>query len=79
VRVYQAFPGGELRGRLPGPAGVTPSLGPLLAYQFALDLGYSPLLTADEATFVVPGPGALDGLAKCFEDPGGLAPEDLIR
>ena len=56
-----------------------PSLGPFLAYQFALDLGYSPVLDADEMTFVVPGPGALDGPAKCFEDSGGLAPADLIR
>src|SRR5438552_3853687 len=56
-----------------------PSLGPFLAYQLALDLGYSPVLAADEMTFVAPGPGALDGLAKCFEDPGGLAPAELIR
>ena len=56
-----------------------PSLGPFLAYQFALDLGYSPLLGDGEMTFVVPGPGALDGLAKCFEDTGGVPPEELIR
>jgi len=54
------------------------SVGPFLAYQFALDLGYSPLLDDGETTFVVPGPGALDGLAKCFEDTAGLRPEDLI-
>jgi hypothetical protein len=56
-----------------------PSLGPFLAYQFALDLGYSPLLGDGEMTFVVPGPGALDGIAKCFEDTAGLTPADLIR
>jgi alpha-glutamyl/putrescinyl thymine pyrophosphorylase clade 1 len=55
------------------------SVGPFLAYQFALDLGYSPLLGDGEGAFVVAGPGALDGLAKCFEDTGGLKPEDLIR
>jgi hypothetical protein len=29
--------------------------------------------------FVVPGPGARDGLRKCFADPGGLNEPELIR
>ena len=29
--------------------------------------------------FVVPGPGALDGIRKCFSDLGGLTEADLIR
>ena len=29
--------------------------------------------------FVVPGPGALDGIRKCFSDFGGLTEADLIR
>ena len=29
--------------------------------------------------FVVPGPGALDGIHKCFSDLGGLTEGDLIR
>ena len=29
--------------------------------------------------FVVPGPGALDGIHKCFSDLGGLNEIDIIR
>lgn len=56
-----------------------PGIGPFLAYQYAIDLNYGPLLSADENSFVMPGPGALDGIAKCFDDDGGLTPADLIR
>lgn len=55
-----------------------PSLGPFLAYQYAIDIGYTPLTTADENEFVVPGPGALDGMSKCFADTGGLRPDEVI-
>jgi hypothetical protein len=43
-----------------------PSLGDFLAYQLAIDLNYSPVIDHDEASFVVAGPGARDGLAKTF-------------
>ena len=55
-----------------------PGLGPFLAFQYAIDLNYSELLTHDESDFVVAGPGALDGIAKCFVDVGGLSPEEVI-
>ena len=55
-----------------------PSLGPFLAFQYAIDLNYSHLLDFSEADFVVAGPGALDGIAKCFENGGRLQPEDII-
>lgn len=45
-----------------------PSLGPFLAFQYAIDLNYSTLLNFDEMDFVVAGPGARDGLRKCFGD-----------
>lgn len=45
-----------------------PGLGPFLAYQFLIDLNYSPALSFDEMDFVVPGPGARDGIRKCFGD-----------
>lgn len=45
-----------------------PSLGPFLAFQYAIDLNYSTLLNFDEMDFVVAGPGAKDGLRKCFGD-----------
>jgi hypothetical protein len=55
-----------------------PSLGPFLAFQFAADLAYSPAANAGESDFVVPGPGALDGIAKCFSSTGGLTPAEVI-
>lgn len=53
-------------------------LGPFLASQYAFDLNYSDLLDFDEADFVIAGPGALDGIAKCFHDTGGLSAEEII-
>jgi alpha-glutamyl/putrescinyl thymine pyrophosphorylase clade 1 len=55
------------------------SFGPFLAYQFAIDLNYSSLYQFSEMDFVVAGPGARDGISKCFVDSGGVAPEDVIR
>ncbi len=55
-----------------------PSVGPFLAYQYATDLAYSPVTDADETQFTVAGPGALDGISKCFTDTSGLAPADII-
>ena len=56
-----------------------PSFGPFLAYQYAIDLNYSPHFNFDEMDYVVPGPGALRGIAKCFTDTGGLEPAEVIR
>jgi len=55
-----------------------PGLGPFLAFQYAIDLNYSNLLDFTEADFVVAGPGALDGIAKCFEDTSGRSAEEVI-
>jgi hypothetical protein len=55
-----------------------PSLGPFLAYQYAVDLAYSAVTRAEESQFVVAGPGALDGISKCFADTGDLATADVI-
>jgi hypothetical protein len=55
-----------------------PGLGPFLAFQYAIDLNYSSLLNFSEAEFVVAGPGALDGISKCFADLRGCSPRDLI-
>ena len=56
-----------------------PSIGDFLAYQFVTDLNYSEVTDYSEMDFVVPGPGALDGIRKCFSDLGGLTESDLIR
>ena len=43
-----------------------PTLGDFLAYQFVTDLNYSELCDFSETEFVTAGPGAHDGLRKCF-------------
>lgn len=56
-----------------------PSLGDFLAFQLAIDLNYSAMLDFSEMDFVVAGPGARDGIRKCFADTGGLCEADIIR
>jgi hypothetical protein len=56
-----------------------PMMGDFLAFQYVIDLNYSPLLNFSEMEFVVPGPGARSGLHKCFRDLGGLSEADVIR
>ena len=56
-----------------------PSFGSFLAYQYAIDLNYSPHFPFDEMEFVVAGPGALRGIEKCFTDTRGLDPVGVIR
>ena len=56
-----------------------PGLGRFLAFQFTIDLNYSSLLDFSEADFVIAGPGALDGISKCFSTTGEHSPESVIR
>ena len=56
-----------------------PSIGDFLAYQYVTDLNYGTLINFEESEFVVPGPGARDGIRKCFVDFGGLSETDLIK
>jgi hypothetical protein len=56
-----------------------PGLGRFLAFQYAIDLNYSEMLDFSEAEFVVAGPGAIDGISKCFEDYARYRPEDIIH
>lgn len=56
-----------------------PGVGRFLGYQFAVDLGYSAPFEASESDFVVAGPGARDGIAKCFTDIGGLSESEVIH
>lgn len=55
-----------------------PSLGDFLAFQLAIDLNYTNVIDHDEASFVVAGPGARDGLAKTFLDAEAVPAEALI-
>jgi thymidylate kinase len=56
-----------------------PTIGDFLAYQYVTDLNYSPLTSFSEMEFVMPGPGALGGIRKCFSDQGGLTEAELVK
>ena len=45
-----------------------PGIGNFLAYQFTVDINYSTVTNHDEDEYVVPGPGALDGISKVYPD-----------
>lgn len=56
-----------------------PTIGNFLAYQYAIDINYSNLVNFDEMDFVFPGPGAKDGIKKCFTDFGNFNESDIIK
>jgi NTP pyrophosphatase (non-canonical NTP hydrolase) len=79
---------GELPARLAGAASMQqafnlirgyPTIGDFLAYQYVTDVNYSTVTDFTEMEFVVPGPGAIDGIRKCFADTGGMSDADVIR
>jgi hypothetical protein len=43
-----------------------PGIGDFMAFQLLIDINYSTVIDFDEMDFVVAGPGARDGLRKCF-------------
>jgi len=55
------------------------SLGDFLAFQFAIDLNYSEITDFSEMEFVVAGPGARDGIRKCFTETAGLTEAEIIQ
>ncbi|MHB8256606.1 MAG: nucleotide kinase domain-containing protein [Acidiferrobacterales bacterium] len=56
-----------------------PMIGDFLAYQYVTDINYSTLTNFSEMDFVMPGPGALNGIRKCFDSLGGLNEIDIIK
>lgn len=56
-----------------------PSIGPFLAFQFTIDLNYSNLVDFSETDFVVAGPGAVNGIHKCFSSLGDYTYEEVIK
>jgi len=56
-----------------------PAIGDFLAYQFLIDINYSKALDFDESEFVVPGPGARDGIRKCFGPAASGLESEVIR
>lgn len=55
------------------------SFGKFLSYQYTIDFNYSDHTNFSENEFVVPGPGAKDGIRKCFTDLGDYDEVDVIR
>jgi len=56
-----------------------PTVGDFLAYQYVTDINYSTLTNFSEMEFVKAGPGAKDGILKCFKDFGDYSFEDIIK
>ena len=79
---------GELPARLADAASMEqafnlirdyPTIGDFLAYQYATDINYSNVTNFDEMEFVIPGPGAVSGIKKCFTDTAGKSDAYVIR
>jgi thymidylate kinase len=88
LRLIEKMLGGDLPARLAEASSMMkafemlrsyPTIGDFLAYQYVTDLNYSTVLNFSEMDFVVPGPGARDGIRKCFADLGGLNEAEIIR
>lgn len=56
-----------------------PMIGSFLAYQFVTDINYSDLTNFSEMSYVMPGPGALNGIKKCFISLGEYSTVDIIK
>ena len=56
-----------------------PGIGDFLSYQLITDLNYSRISGFSEMEFTSPGPGAVDGIHKCFSDLGEFGESDIIR
>lgn len=56
-----------------------PTLGKFLAFQYCIDINYSELCDFDEMSFVVAGPGASNGIKKCFQNIQGYSDEYIIK
>lgn len=54
-------------------------IGDFLAYQYAIDFNYSPVVNFSEDSFVKAGIGAIRGIKKCFEPLEMNSYEDAIR
>lgn len=53
-------------------------IGDFLGFQFAIDLNYTSAVDFDENQFVVAGPGAKDGIRKCFGRAASGIEADII-
>ncbi|MGN7812117.1 nucleotide kinase domain-containing protein [Flavobacterium sp. 22076] len=56
-----------------------PTIGEFLAYQYITDINYSNLTSYSEQEFTKAGPGAKDGITKCFSSLREYNYEDVIK
>jgi hypothetical protein len=56
-----------------------PLMGDFMSYQIAIDLNYSDIINFSENDFTQPGPGALRGMKKVFENFGDYSPSDVVQ
>ncbi len=56
-----------------------PGLGPFLAFQYSIDLNYSTIIDFSELEYVMAGPGAIDGISKCFVRSSSRPPQEIIN
>jgi hypothetical protein len=56
-----------------------PSIGNFLAFQLAIDINYSEIASFSEMDFVMPGPGARDGIRKCFSNLEGFTESEIVK
>ncbi|MBP0613927.1 hypothetical protein J8J42_12850 [Chryseobacterium sp. cx-311] len=56
-----------------------PTFGEFLAFQLTIDINYSNIINFSEMDFIVAGPGAKDGIHKCFSDFGDFNYSDIIK
>ena len=54
-------------------------IGPFLAYQYAIDFNYTPIIDFDENSFAKAGVGTIRGVQKCFSDLENWSVEDTVR
>lgn len=53
--------------------------GQFLAFQYAIDLNYTEIFKFNEESYVVAGPGAIDGISKCFSNYKEFQAADIIQ
>jgi NTP pyrophosphatase (non-canonical NTP hydrolase) len=56
-----------------------PTIGDFLAYQYVIDINYSTITNFTEMEFVIPGPGAIEGIRKCFADLRDMSHAGIIQ
>ncbi|KMY68346.1 hypothetical protein AAU61_01230 [Desulfocarbo indianensis] len=56
-----------------------PGVGSWLAYQYSIDLNYTPYINFSEDSYVSCGPGARSGITKCYGDIPPTGFEDAVR